>query len=128
MNTKTKKPMGFAAMDRAKLLAICSQGGRAVKAQNRSFSLNRDLAARAGTKGGKAVAPENRSFSRNRALAGEAGRKGGKTIAASERSFAVDRKLASDAGRKGGTASQKKRAEEQQAGESHDRPLQPDER
>jgi general stress protein YciG len=110
---KVKKPMGFAAMDRARLLAICAQGGRAVKAQNRSFSVSRELAARAGTKGGSALAPERRSFSLDRALASEAGRKGGKTISAGERSFAADRKLASEAGRKGGVASQKKRAEQQ---------------
>jgi uncharacterized protein len=111
MTETPKKKRGFAAMDREKLLAVCSLGGKAVKGERRSFSTNRRLAAEAGRRGGKAVPPQSRSFSTNRELAGRAGKKGGATISAALRSFAQDRELARAAGRKGGMAPRSKPAE-----------------
>jgi uncharacterized protein len=104
MTEKPTKKRGFAAMDREKLLAVCSLGGKAVKGEQRAFSTNRALAAEAGRRGGKAVPAESRSFSTNRELAGRAGKKGGAAIAAAVRSFAQNRELARAAGRKGGAA------------------------
>lgn len=42
---------GFAAMSPEKRREIASQGGKTVPAKKRSFSQNRDLAAKAGRKG-----------------------------------------------------------------------------
>jgi hypothetical protein len=72
----TKQRRGFAAMDPARRREIASKGGQSVKAENRSFSKNRELAATAGKKGGMSVDPEDRAFSRDRELAREAGRRG----------------------------------------------------
>ena len=47
-----------------------------MKAENRSFSKDRELAATAGKKGGMSVGPEDRAFSRDRELARAAGRIG----------------------------------------------------
>ncbi|MGE3245068.1 MAG: general stress protein [Beijerinckiaceae bacterium] len=55
---------------------IASKGGSSVAPENRSFSKDKKLAARAGSIGGNSVNPENRSFAKDRALAVEAGRKG----------------------------------------------------
>jgi general stress protein YciG len=44
---------GFAAMDKEKQRAIASKGGRSVAPEHRSFSRDRNLAARAGRKGGE---------------------------------------------------------------------------
>lgn len=44
---------GFAGMDPVKQREIAAMGGRGVKPEKRSFSLNRALAAEAGRKGGK---------------------------------------------------------------------------
>lgn len=69
---------GFASMSPEKQREIASSGGKAVDPSKRSFSTDRELAARAGRKGGLAVAPHKRSFSQDPALAAEAGRKGGR--------------------------------------------------
>ncbi len=50
-----KKPRGFAAMSLEKRREIASRGGRAVPAESRAFSTNRELAAAAGAKGGLAT-------------------------------------------------------------------------
>ena len=60
---KPRSTRGFASMDREKQKEIASKGGRSVPSEKRSFSQNRQLAAKAGRKGGQSVAPENRSFS-----------------------------------------------------------------
>lgn len=86
---------------RARHREVCAMGGRAVPAAKRSFSLDRELAARAGRKGGQAVKAADRSFSRDRALAARAGAKGGRAVPAAKRTF-NDRRLAALAGRKGG--------------------------
>lgn len=93
---------GFASMDPAKQRAIASLGGKSIDPAKRSFSQDRELAARAGRKGGQGVRAQDRSFSKNRELAARAGRKGGKALPASERSFSKDPKLAARAGRQGG--------------------------
>ena len=49
--TKPKAMRGFAAMSPEKRTAIARLGGAAVPEDKRSFSQNRDLAARAGTLG-----------------------------------------------------------------------------
>jgi hypothetical protein len=46
------KPRGFAAMDPEKRREIARRGGAAVPFEKRSFSQDRQLAARAGAKGG----------------------------------------------------------------------------
>lgn len=71
-----KQRRGFAAMDPDRRREIASKGGRSVKAENRSFSKDRELAATAGKKGGMSVGPEDRAFSRDRELARSAGRIG----------------------------------------------------
>jgi uncharacterized protein len=45
---------GFASMSPERQLAIAQKGGASVKAQNRSFSRDPELASRAGSLGGKA--------------------------------------------------------------------------
>lgn len=75
--TETKKPRGFAAMDKAKQLELARKGGKFIPAEKRSFSRNRELAIASGRKGGKAVSGKKRSFSTNLSLAKEAGKKGG---------------------------------------------------
>lgn len=74
---RAKSKRGFASMSPEKRAEIARKGGRAVPAGKRSYSQNRDLAAKSGQKGGRAVDPKNRSFSRDRALASSAGAKGG---------------------------------------------------
>jgi len=73
---RIKQRRGFAAMDPARRREIASKGGQSVKAENRSFSKDRELAATAGKKGGMSVEPADRAFSRDRELAREAGRRG----------------------------------------------------
>lgn len=73
-----KSRRGFASLSPDKRREIASLGGKAVPAEKRSFSQNRELAAKAGHKGGIAVNPAKRSFSRDAELAATAGRKGGK--------------------------------------------------
>lgn len=68
---------GFAGMDEKRQHDIASKGGKSVPDEERSFSKNPDLAAKAGHKGGENVSDEKRSFSQDRGLASEAGRKGG---------------------------------------------------
>lgn len=51
-------PRGFAAMDKDRQREIARMGGAAVKAEDRSFSKDRALAAEAGRKGGEASAGE----------------------------------------------------------------------
>ena len=48
MSEKPKKPRGFAAMDPARRQELARKGGASVKAENRSFAKDRDLARRAG--------------------------------------------------------------------------------
>lgn len=50
--TKTKGRQGFASMDPERRREIARKGGSSVPADKRSFSQNRDLAARAGAIGG----------------------------------------------------------------------------
>lgn len=45
---------GFASMDPAKQREIARKGGESVPNEKRSFSVDRDLAAKAGRKGGEA--------------------------------------------------------------------------
>jgi general stress protein YciG len=58
--TDQKKPRGFACLPPDERAKISSMGGRAVPADRRNFSLDRESASRAGTKGG--------SMSRKRAV------------------------------------------------------------
>ena len=53
-----KKRVGFAAMTPEKQREIAAKGGRAVPPENRAFSRNRTLAAKAGRKGGMAPTKE----------------------------------------------------------------------
>lgn len=48
-----KKKRGFAAISRERHIEISRSGGRNLSPAKRSFSLNRELARRAGSKGGK---------------------------------------------------------------------------
>lgn len=50
---KPKSRRGFAVMDPEKRRAIARKGGASVKAENRSFSKDHELAASAGRKGGE---------------------------------------------------------------------------
>lgn len=75
---KSKSLRGFAAMAPEKRQAIARMGGKSLPPEKRSFSQNKELAAKAGAQGGKNVANEKRSFSVDRSLASSAGRKGGK--------------------------------------------------
>lgn len=54
MTETVKKPRGFAAMDPEKQRELARKGGASVKAENRSFARDRQLAAEAGRKGGEA--------------------------------------------------------------------------
>jgi hypothetical protein len=95
-----QKPLrGFAAMDPETMRAIKAKGGAAVPADKRSFSQDRELAARAGRKGGK---NSGGNFAANPERASEAGRKGGQ---ASGGNFANNTERAREAGKKGGRAS-----------------------
>jgi general stress protein YciG len=49
-----RKPRGFAAMDRAKVVAISSKGGRAAHAAGTAHTFTADEARAAGKKGGSA--------------------------------------------------------------------------
>lgn len=49
----TTPKRGFAAMDRAKLAAISSRGGKSTSPENRTWAKRPELAAQAGAKGGK---------------------------------------------------------------------------
>jgi general stress protein YciG len=55
--SKTPARRGFAAMSPDQRRFIASKGGRSVPADRRSFSQDRQLAARAGRKGGQSSAP-----------------------------------------------------------------------
>lgn len=50
----TKSRRGFAAMDPEKQREIARKGGASLTAEKRTFSRDRELAARAGAKGGAA--------------------------------------------------------------------------
>ena len=52
--TENKKPRGFALLNPAQRSQIASMGGLAVKPENRAFSVNTDLASKAGRIGGLA--------------------------------------------------------------------------
>ncbi len=52
VKAKTKQYRGFAVMEPALRQEIARRGGAAVKAEDRSFSRNKTLAAEAGRKGG----------------------------------------------------------------------------
>lgn len=56
MTDKPKARRGFAAMDPEKRKAAAAKGGASVKPENRPYSRNRELAAKAGAKGGAATA------------------------------------------------------------------------
>lgn len=51
---KPKSKRGFASMDPERQREIARKGGASVKAENRSFSKDRQLATAAGRKGGEA--------------------------------------------------------------------------
>lgn len=68
---------GFASMTPEKRKEIATKGGKSVPKEKRAYSVNRDLAAKAGSKGGKASRPEKRSFKMDPALASRAGKIGG---------------------------------------------------
>lgn len=53
-DTKPKKPRGFAAMLPERRREVAAKGGRSVEPQERSFSRDPSLAARAGRIGGEA--------------------------------------------------------------------------
>jgi general stress protein YciG len=55
---------------------IARMGGKSVPANKRSFSVNKDLAIKAGRKGGAQNRPEKRAFSMDPALASRAGKLG----------------------------------------------------
>lgn len=99
---KLKK--GFATMSPERQREIASMGGKAVKPAQRSFSLDRKLAASAGRKGGANVPGSKRSFFQDRELARAAGSAGGSAVPDAKRSFSRDPALAAEAGRKGRVA------------------------
>lgn len=98
------EPLGLPLVQRspAQRRALASLGGKSVPSHKRSFSRNRELAARAGGKGGEAVPSEKRAFFFDRALASRAGTIGGARVPPEKRSFSRDHKLAVMAGIKGG--------------------------
>lgn len=49
-----KKRVGFAGMDREQQRAIASKGGQSVRAEDRMFKRDPELASKAGRKGGQA--------------------------------------------------------------------------
>ena len=52
--TETKRPRGFAAMDRERVREIAAAGGRAAHAQGNAHQFTKGEAAIAGRKGGRA--------------------------------------------------------------------------
>jgi general stress protein YciG len=74
---KPKILRGFAVISPERRKEIASMGGKAVPAEKRTFSRDREKARQAGTNGGSNVPAEKRAFSTNKELAMEAGRKGG---------------------------------------------------
>lgn len=74
-----RKLVGFARMTPERRRELAAQGGRAVPAEKRTFSRNRELARAAARIGGLACPPEKRSFSVDREHARTAGRVGGKS-------------------------------------------------
>jgi general stress protein YciG len=70
------KLRGFASLSPERRKEVASMGGKAVKAENRTFSRDPMAARIAGQKGGLSVDPAKRAFSQDRALASAAGRKG----------------------------------------------------
>lgn len=92
VTVKAKGKRGFASMDPEKRRLIAAKGGRSVKAENRSFSKDKSLAARAGQKGGKSVPAEKRQFSTNRDLAIEAGKKAQRMIKAKAVKVVLEKK------------------------------------
>lgn len=55
IDTSGQKRKGFGSMHPDKRRQIASMGGKAVPAEKRSFSQNKDLAADAGRKGGTSI-------------------------------------------------------------------------
>ncbi|HVZ03829.1 general stress protein [Hyphomicrobium sp.] len=72
--TQDTSRRGFASMDRDKQRDIARKGGESVPSEQRSFSKDHELAARAGRKGGH---ESGGNFRNNPRRAAEAGRKGG---------------------------------------------------
>lgn len=101
-----RKPQGFATLSSDERKAIARLGGLAVPASKRTFAVNRELAAEAGSTGGKNIPDEKRGFAVNRELASAAGRKGGLAVAPDKRAFS-NREIAAAAGRKGGKSRRK---------------------
>jgi general stress protein YciG len=81
-----RKPRGFATLSPERRREIASQGGKAVAAENRSFSRDKALAKSAAKKSGKNRDPESRSFSKDTELARSAGSTGGKASQAARKS------------------------------------------
>lgn len=96
---------GFASMAPDAQREIAAKGGASIPNDKRSFSVDRELAQRAGRKGGKM---SGGNFANNPRRAAEAGRKGG---IAGGGNFARDTERAREAGRKGGLAAAKKAIE-----------------
>jgi general stress protein YciG len=67
---------GLAAMTPERRREIASKGGKSVPANKRAFSVNKDLAIKAGRKGGAQARPEKRAFRMDPALASRAGKLG----------------------------------------------------
>jgi len=72
---------GFASMTPEKRKEIATKGGKSVPKEKRAYSVNRELASKAGSKGGKSSRPEKRSFKMDPALASRAGKLGAKSRA-----------------------------------------------
>ena len=60
MATEAKLHRGFAAMSLEKRVEIARKGGKSVSAEKRAFSLDQDLARRAGRKGGSSLHAKRR--------------------------------------------------------------------
>lgn len=71
VDTKVRKPRGFAAMSPERRREICAKGGKAAHAQGKAHKFTSEEARAAGSIGGARVA------SRGRAYMSEIGRKGG---------------------------------------------------
>jgi general stress protein YciG len=82
----TKKLRGFATLTPEQRRKIASLGGKAVAAENRTFSRDKALAKAAGKKGGENIDPKLRSFAQSKTLARSAGKIGGKASHAARKS------------------------------------------
>lgn len=88
---------GTGSMDEAKRHDVASKGGQSVRAEERSFSKDRELASEAGRKGGHARigSADSSDDAAEKEEGGPESQRGG------EGNFARDRERASEAGQKG---------------------------